>query len=59
MSRNNHMQLDKITLVKWVDKVMEQSLTKKISSLNLGPKIYGISIPKQWKLIFNFYKYTL
>ncbi len=59
MSRNNHIQLDKITLVKCVDKVMEQSLTKKISSLNLGPEVYGISIPKQWTLIFNFYKYTL
>jgi hypothetical protein len=28
MSIHNHMQVDKITLVKWVDKVMEQSLTK-------------------------------
>jgi hypothetical protein len=46
MSRNNHMQLDKITLIKWVDKVMQQSLIKKISTLNLGPQVYGLSIPK-------------
>ncbi len=59
MSKNNHLQLDKITLVKWVDLVMEQSVTKKKSNLNLGPHVYGISIPKQWRLRFNFYKYTL
>ncbi len=40
------MQLDKITLIKWVDKVMQQSLIKKISTLNLGPQVYGLSIPK-------------
>jgi hypothetical protein len=29
MSKNNHMELDKITLVWWVDQAFEQSLTKK------------------------------
>ncbi len=29
MFRKNHMTLDKITLVGWVDKALEQSLTKK------------------------------
>jgi hypothetical protein len=29
MSRNNHMELNKITLVGWVDQALEQSLTKK------------------------------
>jgi hypothetical protein len=29
MSRNNHMELDKITLVGWVDQALEQSLIKK------------------------------
>jgi hypothetical protein len=29
MSINNHMELNKITLVGWVDQALEQSLTKK------------------------------
>lgn len=29
MFLKNHMELDKITLVGWVDQVLEQSLTKK------------------------------
>jgi hypothetical protein len=29
MFRNNHMELDKITLIGWVDQAFEQSLTKK------------------------------
>jgi hypothetical protein len=29
MSKNNHMELDKITFVGWVDQALEQSLTKK------------------------------
>jgi hypothetical protein len=29
MFRKNHMELDKISLVGWVDKAMEQSLTQK------------------------------
>jgi hypothetical protein len=37
MSRNNHMEPDKITLDGWVDKVLKQSLTKKLSSLDLWP----------------------
>ncbi len=37
MFRNNHMELYKITLDGWVNKVMEQSLTKKISSLDSWP----------------------
>jgi len=37
ISRNNHMELDKITLDQWVNKVLKQSLTKKTSSLDLWP----------------------
>jgi hypothetical protein len=46
MSRNNRMELDKITLDGWVDKILEQSLTKKIISLDLWPWVYGLSIPR-------------
>jgi hypothetical protein len=46
MSRNNCMELDKITLDGWVDKVLEQSLTKKIISLYLWPWVCGLSIPR-------------
>ncbi len=41
MSKNNPMELNKITLVGWVNKALEQSLTKKISSSDLRPHVYG------------------
>ncbi len=53
------MELNKITLVGWVNKVLEQSLTKKISSLNLRPHLYGLSIPRQWIIKLNFHKHIL
>jgi hypothetical protein len=34
MSKNNHRELDKITLVGWVDQALEQSLTKKYQVQN-------------------------
>jgi hypothetical protein len=41
MSRNNHMELDKITLARWVDQALEQSITKKITfgfmTINIWP----------------------
>ncbi len=46
MFRNNHKELDKITLVGWVDQALEQSLTKKIASLDLRPQLYGLLIPR-------------
>jgi hypothetical protein len=33
--RNNHMEPNNITLVGWVDQALEQSLTKKTSSMGL------------------------
>jgi len=46
MSKKNPMELDKITLVGWVNKALKQSLTKKISSLDLRPYVYGPFNPK-------------
>ncbi len=53
MSRNNHKELNKITLVGWVDQALEQSLTKKISSLDLRPHVYDLLIPRQWTSRLN------
>jgi hypothetical protein len=40
------MELNKITLVGWVNKALEQSLTKKISNSDLRPHVYGPFNPK-------------
>jgi len=59
MSINNHIEPDKITLVGWVDKALEQSGSKKISSLDLRPHVYGPFNPKAMDRITKFHKYTL
>jgi hypothetical protein len=49
MSINNHMKLDKITLVRWVYKVLKPITDKKkTSSLNLRLHVYCFSTPRQW-----------
>ncbi len=35
MVKNNHYELDKCTLARWVDKSLDQSLSKKISRVGL------------------------
>jgi len=40
MSRNNHMELDKIILARWVDRTIYQSLIKK--NIKVGFKVVGI-----------------
>jgi hypothetical protein len=42
MSRSNHMEPDKIILARWMDQALEQSLTKKTSSLGLQLQEYGL-----------------
>ncbi len=46
MSRSNHMEPDKIILARWMDQALEQSLTKKTSSLGLQLQEYGLWNPK-------------
>jgi len=59
MSKNNIMELDKITLVGWVDQAINQSLTKKKSRLGSRLQVFGLSTPKQWTTRFNHKKYTM
>jgi hypothetical protein len=40
MERKKKIELDNVTLVKWVDKALLQSLKKK--TIKLGFKVYGI-----------------
>jgi hypothetical protein len=35
MERKNYLELDKVTLVKWVDKVLLQSLKKKNNKIKV------------------------
>jgi hypothetical protein len=41
MANNNFLELNKMTLVEWVDKVLQQSLKKKPSNLGLGFVKFG------------------
>jgi hypothetical protein len=42
MVKNNHYELDKCTLARWVDKSLDQSLSKKISRVGLNLQEYGL-----------------
>jgi hypothetical protein len=52
------MELNKITLVGWVDQALKQSLKKK-SSLSLGLHVYGFSTLEQWLARFDLERCTL
>ncbi len=42
MVKNNHYELNKCTLARWVDKSLDQSLSKKISRVGLNLQEYGL-----------------
>jgi hypothetical protein len=53
------MELNKITLVGWVDQTLRQSLQKKTLSFSLRLYVYGLSTPKQWLARFDLERSTL
>lgn len=38
---NNHLKIDKVTLVSWVDKTLDQSCLNKTHSMGLGQQGFG------------------
>jgi hypothetical protein len=42
MVKNNHCELDKCTLARWVDKNLDQSLSKKLSKMGLRLQEFGL-----------------
>jgi len=57
--KSNHMKPYKITLVGWVDQVIDQSLTKKKSRLGSRLQVFGLSTPRQWTTRFEHQKFTM
>jgi hypothetical protein len=59
MSRSNHMEPNKITVIKWVYQALEQSITNKNIRFGFKANVYCLSIPKQHTTRLDLQKYML
>ncbi len=59
MFRSNHMELDNIVLVGWVDQAINQSLTKNNIKLGSRLHVFGLPTPRQWTTKLDLHKFTL
>jgi hypothetical protein len=59
MFRNSHMELNKITLTRWVDQILNNHSQLKTSSLDLRLHLYGLSTPKAMDKTWPLNIYTI
>jgi hypothetical protein len=59
MVNNNYKELDKIALVNWVDKALDETLSQKKSRMGLRLHGFGLEIQRLWMARLNLMNCTL